>query len=122
MQKLLALEDQKAPVPRGLLGQLAEIQTPLRAQAWREGLQNHPDKQFAEFVVRGIEQGFCIGFNRKESLKPNATNLFSARQAPHVIHDYLTEELRLGRIAQVPASLESDIHVSPIGAVRPTLG
>lgn len=42
----------------------APVCSPLRSswQAWRVALQNHPDKRFAEFILRGIQEGFRVGY------------------------------------------------------------
>ena len=89
MQQLLALDAQKTPVPSLLPGALAEVRTPLQLEVWREGLQYHPNRQFAEFVAKGIEQGFRIGLSYKKQPKANTTNPLSASQSPQVIDDYL---------------------------------
>ena len=38
--------------------------SPLVAEEWEEALRRHPDREFVEYLVRGIRQGFRIGFNR----------------------------------------------------------
>ena len=38
------------------------VRTPLRAKAWQEMLADHPDRRLVEWVVRGIQQGFRVGY------------------------------------------------------------
>ena len=48
-----------APVPKELHG----ISTPLRAAAWEEQLQVHPDKDYVQYLLAGIQSWFRIGFD-----------------------------------------------------------
>ena len=72
MQRLSKLQSFKPRQPKQLPGELSRITTPLKIQAWREGLQSHPDTNFSQYVIQGIREGFKIGFNRETSLKPCA--------------------------------------------------
>lgn len=38
------------------------LSTTFKLAAWRVALQNHPDKRFAEFILRGIQEGFRVGY------------------------------------------------------------
>ena len=78
--------------------QLAEVRTPLQSEAWESALSCHPDRAFARYIVRGLREGFHIGFNRQAPLKSASSNLPSAREHPDIITDYLEEELRQGRM------------------------
>ena len=47
---------------------LAGVNSMLVASEWEAVLASHPDREFAAFVVRGIQEGFCIGFDyRRQS-------------------------------------------------------
>ena len=72
---------------------LSGTQTPLRLPAWSKKLQQHPDKDFASYILRGIEKGFHIGVNPGVSLKSATRNMQSASQHPEIIDDYLQKEL-----------------------------
>ena len=62
-QHLLALE---SCVPRQssvLPAYLCNIVTPLNIQAWEWELRAHPDQALVSYILRGIRDGFCIGFH-----------------------------------------------------------
>ena len=48
---------------------------------WRQCLVSYPDKPFADWVVRGFEQGFRVGFNyASHKCSPARRNISSAKQ------------------------------------------
>ena len=49
---------------------------------WDHYLWCHPDKEFGEFLRRGIDQGFKIGFNRFHELRPLKRNYESSVENP----------------------------------------
>ena len=57
-EKLLELDQCKPVCQVDVPPEFADIQTPVVFEAWQEGLQNHPDQQFAKFVLRGLSEGF----------------------------------------------------------------
>ena len=62
-QHLLALE---SCVPRQtsvLPAYLCNIVTPLNIQAWEWELRAHPDQALVSYILRGIRDGFRIGFH-----------------------------------------------------------
>ena len=42
------------------------VVTPLKWQEWSRELKEHPDKEWAEFLVRGICQGFRLGHDQSK--------------------------------------------------------
>ena len=54
----------KPPVPgtRPSIQTKGCILTPLRLEAWQQELALHPDRWFADYICRGIQQGFRVGF------------------------------------------------------------
>ena len=59
----------------------------------------HPDREFVEYLLQGIQEGFCIGFNCQEYVcKPVAGNMKSASENPGVVDDYLANEREAGRL------------------------
>ena len=40
------------------------VTTPLSAAVWTVGLTEHPDPTFVEYIVKGLREGFRVGFNR----------------------------------------------------------
>ena len=85
-----------------------------------EGLQAHPDQIFAGFILRGIDQGFRIGFDSKRvKLKPRPLNMPSADKHPEVVGKYIQEEMEKGRVVMVPQTIRKrvSIHTSPFGVI-----
>ena len=93
----------------------------IKAQAWQEALATHPDKAFAAFILRGIQQGFKIGFAAESvNLRLREGNLLSALAQPDVVDKYLHEEQQANRIIRVSPSedtLALGIHCSPFGVI-----
>ncbi len=56
MADLRTLESKVSPRPCS--PQLAQVNTPLRAGKWESMLQDHPDQEFAQYLVKGIKEGF----------------------------------------------------------------
>ena len=94
------------------------ISTPLHPLAWSQYLQAHPDQQFVNYLLRGIQEGFRVGMERSITLHSSRRNHPSVRLRPSAVEDYLTLERKLGRFSpQVPAHLIQNCHVSPLGLV-----
>ena len=75
------------------------INTPLKIDEWRRQLREHPDPDFVEYILRGITEGFRIGFNYRDHTCESAKrNMKSALDNPQVVREYLTLESELRRI------------------------
>ena len=61
-------------------------------------MATHPDPEFAQFILSGIEGGFRIGYCRQQQLVPASHNLPSARDHAEVVEQYLTDEISAGRV------------------------
>ena len=119
MSQLLALEAcMLSAEPKGQMpAAVGHICTPLIYHEWEKGLQNHPDKRFRDYILSGIRNGFRIGFDRDNMLKSGNRNLLSAEIHPTIVDEYLSNEQRLGRIMEVPESLQEQVHLNPFGAI-----
>ncbi len=119
MEELLQLDacrPQTAPPGSAVLG---HVQTPLKAEAWERALRGHPDRVFADFLLRGMRQGFRVGFDwtAASQLKSAKRNMRSAQEVPEVVDQYLARERAAGRIIG-PLSLKPGaIHVSRFGVI-----
>ena len=91
--------------------------TPLQVEAWEAGLAAHPDRQFAEYILRGLRQGFRIGFDRAKTLVAATSNM----AIPHedVVQNYLEREVSLGRMHCVreAAKGQLQVQISPLGMI-----
>ena len=97
---LLALQACKPEIPKTVPPSLSVIQSPLseRLEEWRKALQGHPDKLFYQYILVGIERGFCIGYNYTWQCKASGHNLASALENPEVVQEYIQKEKGLGKI------------------------
>ena len=89
------------------------------AEAWRAALADHLDKSYVDYILRGITEGFRIGFNYSHhTCRPSHGNMLSTLENPDVVDDYLQKELRDGNIAEVinPSGLLG-LQVSPFGMI-----
>ena len=94
------------------------ITSPLEARVWERLLATHPDRQYANFIVNGIQRGFCIGCSANRSdLRSTTRNMLAAYNNSSVVNKYLKEELEYGRLMKVQPPLASLIHVSKLGVI-----
>ena len=94
---LLCLDSHRSQMAE-LSPELLAIETPLVVETWDTALQSHPDQALVRYILRGLQQGFRIGFNRAHPLRSARANMDSARHHPEVISDYLSKELAQGRL------------------------
>lgn len=97
------------------------IHTPLIHSAWSQALAEYPDQTLAQFFLKGITEGFRIGYSKGtgHDLKSARKNLEGATQHPQVVDDYLEKERSLNRVAG-PYNLSqfSPIpHISRFGVI-----
>ena len=75
---------------------MCEIVTSMTVTKWHSMLATYPDKTFVNFLLRGIKNGFRIGFAcNSVHLKGQYQNLLSAMDHPEVIQTYLDNEMAL---------------------------
>ena len=85
---------------------------------WRQSLATHPDQHFVQYILKGLEKGFRIGFQYQQAqLKQCSSNMVI--KDPSVVSDYLHTELRLNRLVKLSnkEAGELGIHCSPIGII-----
>ena len=93
--------------------------TPLRIQAWQEALAGHPDKQYVQYLLTGINEGFHIGAKRQSaSLKSAHHNMPTVEQHSELITAHIQEEVQAGRVlGPLPQHLSKLCHISPLGLI-----
>ena len=85
---------------------------------WHRALSNHPDQAFAHYVLRGIENGFRIGFDHASPLVASKRNMHSALLHPMAITNYLDREVNEGRMfGPLPLDRTRGLHINCMGAV-----
>ena len=119
MNSLQGLDGATAPQPP-LLAPWPVCPSPIRVVTLAWYLQSHPDQQFANFIIRGLSNGFRIGFaaNQLMGLGSASRNHPSTTQCPGAISRYISEERAAGRmVGPLPESTAAYVHCSPIGLV-----
>ena len=115
---LFALANCKQQHPPPLPPFLTSITTPLNIAALARELENHPDKEFAQYLLQGISQGFRIGLNYPKECQSAKSNMKSAKENPVVIDEYLVKECSLGCIlCPLNPSILSGVHISHFGVI-----
>lgn len=93
--------------------------SPLQALAWQVALQDYPDPRLRQFLVKGLREGFRIGYNApQEQLRSAKRNIPSAYEHPEVVDKYLENESKLGRVLDFgEAHPPHPLHVSRCGVI-----
>ena len=86
---------------------MATVKTPLKLAAWQKKLQNHPDKDYCKYILKGIEKGLCLGVDESASFT-STQNMLSAKQNPAVVTEYLDKEGSQGNILHPHKPLRGD--------------
>ena len=63
INQLLQLDHCKNPNHLILPAQLSVITSPLKVKRWEEVLVDLPDPQLKEYLLKGISEGFRVGFD-----------------------------------------------------------
>ncbi len=95
------------------------IVTPMRADEWDRLLSEHPDRRYHTYLVKGLREGFRIGFSYESSRCLGAgSNMKSALERPAVIDQFVSAELAAKRIlGPVEPDIASLINVNWFGLV-----
>ena len=118
-KSLLALDACRPSVAITHQGDWARVRSPLRIEAWEEGLVSHPDRQFADYVCKGIREGFRIGFDRSRTVcKPASGNMKSVEEHEEIVEEYIQKEKQAGRlIGPLNQTSHPGIQLSPFGVI-----
>ena len=116
---LLALDSCRPLCQTPLPCEGRSIISPLKSHAWSSLLATHPDPRLAEYLVRGITEGFRIGFRYSEFFtRPANSNMPSALANPTPVTSYIQTEIEAGRlIGPVNRSDYPNIQVSRFGVI-----
>ena len=96
---------------------LQMVASPLASKEWAVELAGHPDREFRDYILKGISHGFHIGL--RYTSWPASSNMGSASKNAEVVQAYLDKEVALGRIVGPinPSSALCGTQVSPIGGI-----
>ena len=110
---------EKAPAVTQVPSVAQSLCTPLDYSAWHYFLQDEADKEVVHFFLRGIANGFHIGFSYDTcTVQPAARNLQCAYDHPQVVEDYLHSEVTSSRVAgPFCQAAITGIHISRFGVI-----
>ena len=112
MADLRAMDACRPLEASGVPDEVGVVSSPLVANEWETVLAGHPDREFAEFVVRGIREGFRIGFDYSCRLGGNIPkNMRSASENQDPIDRYVRAEAQERRLIRAP------VRVSRVGVI-----
>ena len=91
MSDLLSLESRTSTSTfmSAPISNFSTVNTPLRLQSWQRHIRSHPDKNFIDYILRGIEGGFRIGRDSTCHVNSATKNKQSAQDNPNTIEKYL---------------------------------
>ncbi len=100
---------------------LTVISTPMDWGIWAQELAGHPDAVLVREILRGIREGFRIGYSRDRApLKARGQNMQSAAEHRDIVDKYLAGEMESGRVALAGTPKQAEalgIHCSPFGVI-----
>ena len=76
-----------------------EMLSPLKLETWKKKLRAHLDQDFANYIIKGIENGFAMGVDCTKQIVSAKRNMQSALLNPAVLDKYLQLELAAGNIS-----------------------
>ena len=116
MQDLRDLDARRPLKDPTLPAGVGVVNSTLVASEWEAVLASHPDLEFAAFVVRGIQEGFRIGFDyRPQSGQKASRNMRSAGENPEPIDRYVQAELQAGRLIRLSGNFP--VRTSRVGVI-----
>ena len=82
-------------------------------------MESHPVRDLAEYIVRGLRDGFRIGYDyQAHKCKRCDDNLKSVKDHPQVIEDYIRKECTMGRLlGPFDPKLFPEVQVSRFGVI-----
>ena len=94
------------------------VVSPLNVLQFTLDLADHPDRQAVNYVLEGLGHGFLLGFQPARSLRAAKRNKPSAFQNPHIIDEYLANELARSRVAGPFVSIPlPNLHFNSFGVI-----
>ena len=104
--------------PNSAPPELHGIITPLSRDVWKFHLRSHPDGDFVQYLLSGIQNGFRIGFDyTRFSCGKGKRNMLSATKNATVVEDYLRKECALGRVLGPFKKGSLNVHINHFGVI-----
>lgn len=106
------------PTPPSIPRILSKVSTPLQLSVWAAELCEHPDQEYVKYLLKGIAQGFRIGFDyRSCHCRSAKQNMHSASEHPEPIEAYLQKECDRGTIVGPLRQEIAGLQVSRFGVI-----
>ena len=98
---------------------LEGVRSPLQWEVWQEHLRSHPDRDYAEYLICGLRDGFRIGFDYQgHKYRSSRENMRSAVERPEVVREYIEKEGIAGRLlGPLDPALFPEVHTSRSGVI-----
>ena len=98
---------------------LEGVRSPLQWEVWQEHLRSHPDRDYAEYLICGLRDGFRIGFDYQgHKCRSSRENMRSAVERPEVVREYIEKECIAGRLlGPLDPALFPEVHTSRFGVI-----
>ena len=112
MEDLKALDKCRRIPIRRVSPALQGMATPLQWEVW-------PDREFREYLITGLREGFRIGYDYQgHKCKWCKENMKSAKEHPQVVDDYIMKECLAGRLlGPLDPQMFTDVQVSRFGVI-----
>ena len=120
MEDLLSMEINSSKAIYKLPARTMALNSPLQTTEWKSQLSTFSDPRFYHFILRGLSNGFRIGFNGSQACQPAKRNMRSAYEHPEVVQEYLDREMQFQRMFPLTteeSTAEPQIQVSPFGVI-----
>ena len=119
-EDLLRMEMNSSKSISQLPARAMALSSTLRTTEWKSQLTTFPDPCFYHFILRGLSNGFRIGFDSSQACQPAKQNMRLAYEHPDVVKKYLEREVLFQRMFQLTTeetAAEPRIQVSPFGVI-----
>ena len=82
-------------------------------------MASHPDRDFMEYIIAGLREGFRIGYDYQgHKCKGCEDNMKSAKEHPQVVDDYIMKECLAGRLlGPLDPQMFTEVQVSRFGVI-----
>ena len=119
LEQLTVLEDCRPMVKSWTLPEKwCRIVTPLKSEEWEWELRDLPDRRCADYLVRGISEGFRLGYEySNHECRSASRNMLSAERNPRVIDEYLGKEIAAERVVGPVNPKNCPVQISRFGVI-----
>ncbi len=98
----------------------SHVESPRQPEVWEVALADHPDSAYRTYLVKGLHEGFRIGFGYGSTCQCTgaSSNMHSAEERPSITTEFLASELRSGGVlGPIDPSSAVAIQVNRFGLV-----